>query len=586
MIRKIRFFVAMAVVWPLLLSPLYAQELEDLVDESEREEEKLRQIPDANLPGVRSQRITGKIRLPKGEEVEMLRISQDRAIDPESYIVGPGDILQLYIWGEFDQPIAVFVNPEGYALVPTIGAFDVSNHTLAEVKEQIISAAHNEKYPGVEITLTLESMRFFTVYLTGAVLTEGAFSVHPITRLSDLIERGGGFVDDLRGTVEETISGKKVTRARLSQVQPMARRSIRVRSLDGSTEVVDLAMFLATGDLTLNPYLKMGDVVHVPYRNHEVFVYGSVNEEGAQEFRPGDTVGNLLTLAGDISGSAPLELAEIWRFKDGHTSYPLTLIDDSDSNRVKTVDDISSVPLQPKDMLFVRSRADWQLTPNVHVHGEVKYRGRFRIVQGKTRVREVIELAGGLNEGASLAEARVIRARFLNVQDPELERLRTVQAAGGLADLDPEERAYLRTKAREERGRVSVDFEKLYEEGDESQNILLEGDDVIFVPERRRTVSMSGQLKKPGLIDFEEGRKVAFYLLQAGGYGFEADKRGARLIRARTGQREKLDKNMIVETGDEIWVPQQEFVDLWKSFQGVMRTVAETLTLVVLVRAL
>ena len=586
MIRKIRFFVAMAVVWPLLLSPLYAQELEDLVDESEREEEKLRQIPDANLPGVRSQRITGKIRLPKGEEVEMLRISQDRAIDPESYIVGPGDILQLYIWGEFDQPIAVFVNPEGYALVPTIGAFDVSNHTLAEVKEQIISAAHNEKYPGVEITLTLESMRFFTVYLTGAVLTEGAFSVHPITRLFDLIERGGGFVDDLRGTVEETISGKKVTRARLSQVQPTARRSIRVRSLDGSTEVVDLAMFLATGDLTLNPYLKMGDVVHVPYRNHEVFVYGSVNEEGAQEFRPGDTVGNLLTLAGDISGSAPLELAEIWRFKDGHTSYPLTLIDDSDSNRVKTVDDISSVPLQPKDMLFVRSRADWQLTPNVHVHGEVKYRGRFRIVQGKTRVREVIELAGGLNEGASLAEARVIRARFLNVQDPELERLRTVQAAGGLADLDPEERAYLRTKAREERGRVAVDFEKLYEEGDESQNILLEGDDVIFVPERRRTVSMSGQLKKPGLIDFEEGRKVASYLLQAGGYGFEADKRGARLIRARTGQREKLDKNMIVEAGDEIWVPQQEFVDLWKSFQGVMRTVAETLTLVVLVRAL
>ena len=585
MIRKTRFFVAMTVVWPLLLSPLYAQELEDLVDESEREEEKLRQISGANLPGVGTQPIPGKVRLPKGEHIDVLRISQDRPIDPASYTVGPGDVLQLYIWGEFDQPIPLIINPEGYALVPTIGAFDVSNRTLAEVKELIIAAAQNEKYPGVEITLTLESMRFFTVYLTGAVLTEGAFNVHPITRVSDLIDRSGGFVDDLRGTIEETVSGKKVTRARFSQVQPTARRSIRVKSLDGSSAEVDLAMFLATGDLSLNPYLKMGDVVHVPYRTHEVFAYGSVNEEGAQEFMPGDTVGDLFTLAGDLSGSAPLEIAVIWRFRDGRTSSPISLIDSSGHKGVKTVADIADVPLQSKDMLFVRTRADWQLTPTVHIHGEVTYRGRYRIVQGQSRVREIVELAGGVNEGASLAKSRVIRARFVNVEDPEFERLKLIQAAGGLADLDPEERAYLRTKAREEKGRVAVDFEKLFE-GDESQNILLEGGDVIFIPEKRRTVSLSGQLKKPGLIDFERGRKVSFYLDQAGGYGFKADKGGARLIRARTGQREKLDKNLIVDAGDEIWVPQQEYVNWWRSFQGLMRTVAETLTLVVLVRAL
>ena len=437
----------------------------------------------------------------------------------------------------------------------------------------------------MDITLTLESMRFFTVYLTGAVLTEGAFNVHPITRLSDLIERSGGFVDDLQGTIEETVSGKKITRAQFTQVQPTARRSIRVKSLDGSSQEVDLAMFLATGNLDLNPYLKMGDVVHVPYRTHEVFAYGSVNEEGAQEFRPGDTVGDLLTLAGDLSGSAPLEVAVIWRFHDGHTSTPISLIDSSGREGVTTADDIADVPLQGKDMLFVRSRADWQLTPTVHIHGEVKYRGRYRIVTGRTRVSEIVDLAGGINEGASLTEARVIRARFVNVEDPEFERLKLVQEAGGLADLDPEERAYLRTKEREEKGRVAVDFEKLLA-GDDSQNILLEGGDVIFVPEKRRTVSLSGQLKKPGLIDFEQGRKVSFYLDQAGGYGFKADKGGARLIRARTGQREKLDKNLIVDAGDEIWVPQEEYVDWWKSFQGLMRTVAETLTLVILVRAL
>jgi protein involved in polysaccharide export with SLBB domain len=358
-----------------------------------------------------------------------------------------------------------------------------------------------------------------------------------------------------------------------------------VKSLDGSSAKVDLAMFLATGDLSLNPYLKMGDVVHVPYRTHEVFVYGSVNEEGAQEFKSGDTVGDLLTLAGDVSGSAPLEIAVIWRFRDGRTSSPISLIDTSGQRSDKTVADIADVPLQSKDMLFVRTRADWQLTPTVHIHGEVKYRGRYRIVRGQTRIRDVVDLAGGINEGASLSKARVIRARLRNVRDPEFERVKSVQQAGGLGDLDPEERAYLKSKSREERGRVTVDFEKLLK-GDESQDILLEGGDVIFIPEKRHTVSLSGQLKKPGLIYFKEGRNVSFYLDQAGGYGFKADKRGARLIRARTGQREKLNKNLIVDAGDEIWVPQQEYVNLWKSFQGLMRTVAETLTLVILVRAL
>ena len=590
MIRRILPWATGVVLSSFLLSAISAQELEELVEESERAEKELRRIPGAELPGITAEPLGGRIRLPKGEEAERVRISQDQEIDPESYIVGPADVLQLYVWGEFDQAIPVIVNPEGFALVPTIGAFDVANKTLAEVKEEIISAAQNEKYPGVEITVTLESMRYFTVYLTGAVLTEGAFAVHPITRISDLIDRGGGFVDDLKGTtIEETVSGKKVTKARVFQSQPTARRSIKVKHRDGTIDRIDLAMFFATGDVAHNPYLGMGDVVHVPYRTHEFFVYGSINEEGSLEYRPGDTVGDLLTLAGGISGSAPLEIAEIWRFQDdGVSTDVIPLIEPHNPGPAEpyTVADISTVPLLPKDMVFIRTRTDWQQTPTVHVHGEVTYRGRYRIVAGKTRLADIIELAGGLSERASLVGARVIRARYRNLEDPEFERLNAVQETAGLADMSPEERAYLKTKGREQRGRIAVDFEKLFVDNDESQNILLEGGDVVFIPEKRRTVSLSGQLARPGLIDFEDGRRARYYLDQAGGYAFNANKGGARLIRARTGVREKLDKNAIVEPGDEIWIPEKEYVNWWATFQGAMRTVAETLTLVILVRAL
>ena len=577
-------FIAMcALTYPL--RGAFPQELEDLVKETEEEEAKLRQIPGVDIPGIGDGRVTGRLRMPKGEDVEHLRISQDKKIDPASYIVGPGDAILLYVWGEWDHPYRLEVGPEGFVIIPTIGSFAVSDKSLLEVRELLIAAARDH-YPNVKITVSLLGMRFFTVYLTGAVLNDGSFIVHPTTRISELIERGGGFLDELAGTeIEETVGGKKITRTREFTPQPAARRSIQLFHQDGSREAVDLEMFRATGQIENNPYLRMGDVVHVPYQQYEIYAYGSFNQEGVQEYRPGDTIGTLMKLAGGKSGNAPLEEAQIWRFGEDGGESILKLVGAEDS-AYRTLEEIADIPLQPKDMLFVRTRSDWQQTPTVHVHGEVGFRGRYRIIQGKTTLREVVAMAGGFTEDASLAQASVIRAKFRAIVDPELERLQELQEVSGLADMSPEDRAYLKTKGREERGRVAVNFERLFEANDESQNILIEGGDVIFVPEKRRTVSLSGQFKRPGLLDFEQGRRVGFYLEQAGGYAWNADKGGARLIRARTGAREKLRRNAMVEAGDELWVPEKEYRDWWGFAQSTMRTMAETLTLVILVRTL
>ena len=567
------------------VSTALSQDLDDLLEESEEEQLELRQIPRDEIPGQALEDVS-RVRLPRGEEVEKLRISQDREIDPEAYIVGPGDLLQLYIWGEWDRAYPLQVDPEGYILIPTIDALHVSNLTLAAAKRQIVAAAQ-EKYPNVPITVTLSSMRFFTVYLTGAVLNEGRVTVHPLTRVSDLMEESGGFLDEIKGsTIEETVEGKKITRARPLSLQPTARRSIEVIHRDGSSDDIDLPMFQATGDIRFNPYLKMGDVVHVGYRRDEIYAYGSVNKTGVQEFRPGDTIGTLLKLAGGVRGNAPLEIVEVWRFRgDGKTTYVINLGDTTRASGIIDIDDVAQFPLQAKDMLFVRTRADWQLTPTAVIYGEVKYRGHYRVIPGHTRLRDVIEKAGGFTENASLIQAKVLRSRTRVQEDPELERLRALQRVTGLADMSPEDRAYIKTKGREERGRLAVDFERLFLENDKTQNLLLEDGDVIFVPELRRTVTLSGQFKKPGLIDYVKGYEVAYYVERAGGFAWGANEGGARLIRARSGVRERLEGDLLVEAGDEIWVPEKEYRDWWDFTQSTMRTIAETLTLVVVVRS-
>lgn len=586
--RKLSWLVALLALglW-LGAVQLRAQDsLEELVEQSQEEEAELEQLPGAQGLGVKDEPFSGRVRLPSGEDVERLRISQDRQIDPDTYIVGPGDVLQLYIWGEFDQAYQLQVAPEGDVVIPTVEAFQVSDHTLTEVKRLILDAAE-VKYPGVDITVSLVSMRFFTVYVTGAVLREGSFVVQPTTRVSDLIERAGGYLDELRGaTIEEEVGGKTVRRVRQFQNRPASRRSIQLIHRDGSTENVDLDMFLATGYIDFNPYVRMGDVVHISFREDEFYIYGATNKEGKQEFRQGDTVDDLVTLANGLRSDAPLEKVEVWRFRE-HTEETEIIIlgDNKISEKQFTYDDIRDFPLVPQDMVFLRAISNWQQMPTVWVSGEVRNRGRYRIVQGETRLRDVIAEAGGLTEDASLAGAKLVRTKQRIVIDPELQRLQQLQRVTGLADMTPEDRAYLKTKGREERGRAAVDFERLYLADDETQNLLLEGGDVVFVPTARRTISISGQLQKPGLVDFEEGKRVDYYLGKAGGYSYGANKGGARLIRARTGIREKLKGDLIVEAGDEIWVPEKEYRNWWAFFQGTMRTVAETLTLVVLIRS-
>ena len=571
--------------------PSWAQdpdELQSLVDDSAEEEEELDNIPGASIPGLDNDIVSGKLRMPSGEEVERLRISQDRDINPEEYLVGPGDVLQLYIWGEFDLSYMLQVDPEGNILIPTVGSFHVSEMTLADAKQLIYEAAQ-KKYPGVEITISLASMRLFTAYITGAVLGEGGFTIHPVTRLSDFIERAGGFLDELRGSsIQEEVDGRKVTRVRRIQNRPASRRAIQITHRDGSKESVDYDMFLATGRLEHNPYIRTGDRLHVEFRKESIYLFGAVNQEGKYEFREGDTIGDLITLAKGARVDAPIQRVELWRFDPGTEISRKIVLGDNDVTGLDFVlDDISDTPLQANDMVFVRARSLWQQMPTVLVYGEVEYRGRYRISEGQTRVRDIVDgPAGGLTDKASLISSKVIRSRLRKQVDPELDRLRKLSAVSGLADLTVEDRSYLKTKAREDRARVAIDFERLYLDNDDSQNLLLESGDVIFIPAKRRTISMSGQLEKPGLIDYEAGRTVEYYLELAGGFTYDAQKSGARLIRSRTGLREELEGDLIVEAGDEIWVPQKERINVWEFTQSTIRTVAEALTLLILVRSI
>ena len=573
------FVLAFALVFGGLAGPASPQlgSLESLIKRGEKEV-KPQAISASDLPALNQNLISDKARLPGSLSADKTRIGQDRDIDPDAYIVGPNDVLQLYIWGEFDQPYTLQVHPEGNVLIPTVGSFHISGLSLTAAKERLSTAVQN-KYPNVGISISLVSMRFFTAYVTGAVLNEGSFTIHPTTRVLDIIKQAGGFGDRLQQiALPDQDVGEATNRN-------TGRRSIQLIHRDGTSERVDLDMFLATGDLAHNPYVRMGDVVHVSFRKHSVSIFGAVNEEGKYEFLPGDTLGDLVTLAKGLNRSKPLISAELWRFQEGtEQAEVIELGSAKEMLEELNYETIRHIELRPNDAIFIRAQSLWQSTHTVVISGEVRFQGPYRIEPGVTRIKDVVAAAGGLTDEASLIGARVIRTRVRAESDPQLEQLKRQSEVAGLTYMNIEDRAYLKTKTREEKGRIAVDFERLFIDDDEGQNILLASGDVIFFPMQRRTINVSGQVQRAGLIDYETGRKVRYYITKAGGYLYDADKRNARLVRARTGVREKLKDNLLVEVGDEIWIPQKERIDYWALTQETIPTVFNILTLAALLK--
>jgi len=415
----VRRWLNLAPILLLASVPSFAQEeLENLLSEREKDEAELRRLSGQDLETLAEEELAPtRFMLPSGEWAPRLRLSQDREVDADVYVVGPGDVIQLYIWGRFDKSYLLQVDPEGNIIVPTVGTYSVSGLTLREARA-LIHGKTAAKYPGVDITITLTSMRWFTVYATGAVVAEGSYTVHPTTRVSELIEKAGGYIDELRGKVEQEIEGKTVTVVEPARRQPVSRRAVEIHHSDGSVDRVDMDMYHATGDMRYNPYLRMGDLVHVRYRRDVVYVYGSVNRQGAFEFQPGDTLADLLVLAGGVSGTAPIDEVKVWRFPErGGQAVGIDLVGGSAGPRA--LDSVVGTPLQSDDMVFLRTRSNWQPKPTVHVRGQVLYRGRYRIVPEQTRLRDLIDMAGGFTEDASLADAVVVRVKARGAADPE-----------------------------------------------------------------------------------------------------------------------------------------------------------------------
>jgi protein involved in polysaccharide export with SLBB domain len=492
----------------------------------------------------------------------------ESSVDPAEYHLGPGDVFECRFWtsGETFYPV---VSSDNMLLVPNLGAFDVSNKTLAQVRQEVSQSAAESfasrkpdpSHPPV--ALALYEPRKIYIKVKGDVATPGDYSLSAAIRADVAVDLANKIdpatlparqpLSPMQMEIDQT--GRKRLQAAFGtrEVAPASERNIIVAHDDGTTERVDIVRYNGLHDPKASPPLRQGDVIVVPFRDMlgpSLGVYGAVQSPGDFEFVKGDSLLSAIKYAFGPTANADLHHIELTRIGNGDTAgspavYDLTSIEAHVG---------PDVPLAPNDRIFVRSLPEENHAAVVVVRGEVGEPGVYPINEGHTTLSQIVREAGGLNSRAYPAAGVILRhghESHLTAGSPE-----EISQSSRLEDLTVSDTSNYLKQLSMRPPNVVVDMDRLFVGGDHSADVTLADGDEIVIPKRMTTVYVNGFVNNAGFVNYQEGAPLRYYIAQAGGYAQGAETSETSVIKLST-KAWMPPGDTKIEPGDEIFVPKE-----------------------------
>lgn len=303
-----------------------------------------------------------------------------------------------------------------------------------------------------------------------------------------------------------------------------------------------------------------------------VSISGAVRSEGIYPLSEGATLKDLISAAGGLTDSAFLSSAELRRLTVGADGRVDATYRNLDLRAAASTGSDSIIPLISRDHMTIREVPDWSPTDSVEIVGEVRFPGNYRIRQGET-LAGVIKRAGGFTSEA-FPEAAIFTRETIailekerasefarNVQQTYASRLlteETISQQGGIEDLDLILEAL---KSTDTMGRLLIDLPAAVS-GDRGADIELEDGDVLHIPIKANTVSVIGEVLRPGTHTFKRSLNLKDYLDLSAGLSARADEGGIYVIKAN-GAVDLVNNSLwrfgdpsnVLDPGDTIVVP-------------------------------
>jgi len=211
------------------------------------------------------------------------------------------------------------------------------------------------------------------------------------------------------------------------------------------------------------------------------------------------------------------------------------------------------VTLEPFDNVLIFRQPNFELQRTVTITGEVMYPGTYALKAKDDRLADLVQRAGGLTPRAYPEGIQFVRAA-------------------------------------DNRGRINIDLPKALKDHGARDNVILQPEDSIRIPEYQPSVTVTGAVNSPGSVLYRRGAGLDYYLSAAGGFTPLAQK-GQVSVRYANGEVRTRHHSLFFSSnpapgpGSEVHVPAKDpnapHTDMVALVGAIAQILASTVAIIV-----
>lgn len=241
------------------------------------------------------------------------------------YVIGEGDVLDIYVWGVKELNVNVKVRPDGKITIPGVGDVKASGFTPPGLQKSL-GEKLRELVKNPNVTVTVKEITNSKVYIFGGGVKSAAFDLNRSTTLLQLLCNLGD------------VKGADLRRSYVSR--------------DGKMIKIDFHKLFIGGDTSEDMAIQSNDSIYIPAlaADKSIYVLGAVNAPRLIEFRDGLTVMQAVLEAGGFTKFAKENDTTIVR-KEGDKDVIITV---KAKDLLSDLDLSQNLKLKPSDYVIVR----------------------------------------------------------------------------------------------------------------------------------------------------------------------------------------------------------------------------------------
>jgi protein involved in polysaccharide export with SLBB domain len=374
---------------------------------------------------------------------------------PVNYIVGPGDQLNVSVYGQSIVNWKLEVSPEGNINLPSGGIINVAGKTIESATAEIRARLIAKNYAignGSELKVTLGDIRSISVIMVGEVVKPGTYTLPSLATAFNALYAAGGPNDNGSFRTIEIIRNNRVIRHldvydflvggdEKDNIGLMDQDIIRVPAYNTRVEIAGeiktpglLDVIRFAGGFTSSAYRglinvsqisdrerRVTDVTENNFKNYiplpgdkyvvekilervanRVIINGAVFRPGQYELQKNMTLSELIDKASGLTEDAFTQNGTITRLNPDNSTELLSF------NVADVLNKKSDIALKREDVINIRSVFDLHDKYTVKITGDVRNPGDFPYADSM-KVENLILMAGGFTDGASVMRVEVAR---------------------------------------------------------------------------------------------------------------------------------------------------------------------------------